>query len=160
MYFLSIIFLGDKIKLRKVIALALCVGGVIIIIMFKSASDTGSVHQTFWGYVYCLCSVFLFALYEVLFKLVESHESVDSDDSDEDAEEETENENLSKSFQQAMLYLGLGGLINMIFFWIIIYILDAFGIEKYQVASSDTLYAIVMTGLMDTVSRQQHYSQP
>lgn len=65
----SFFLLQEPATLQKMAALALCVGGVAAI-TFSKQSKTADSDPTVMGYVWLLVSVALYALYEVLFKIM------------------------------------------------------------------------------------------
>lgn len=81
-YFLSILLLGAKLRVRKVAAVVICVGGVVVTAFGSRVharhhgsgsgdaddDDAGATHQGL-GYSLCVLSTATFGLYEVLCKM-------------------------------------------------------------------------------------------
>jgi len=71
-YILSVLFLGERIVIRKVFAILIALGGVFLISFGnQNATGDGEQQNTAQGVIVCLISTVLFASYEVTVKIVE-----------------------------------------------------------------------------------------
>ena len=71
-YLLSVLFLGEKVEIRKVLAVLLAVGGVVLITSLQSDDDSGSGSgdSPTVAIILTVVSAFLYAVYELAFKVV------------------------------------------------------------------------------------------
>lgn len=67
-FVLSVLALGERVTVRKVLAVALCVGGVVAVTLSHPHTDNPGLRPSALGYAFELGSVLSYALYEVCFK--------------------------------------------------------------------------------------------
>ena len=102
-FVLSVKLLGEKVTRSKVIALVLCMIGITFITLFTHSQKEkdGQTHSsTPTGYLFCILSVLAYALYEVLYAVVERNSPIP----------EEERNDVMESF----LFVGLMGVFNCI----------------------------------------------
>lgn len=117
-FVLSVKLLGEKVTRSKVIALVLCMIGITFITLFTHSQKEkdGQTHSsTPTGYLFCILSVLAYALYEVLYAVVERNSPIP----------EEERNDVMESF----LFVGLMGVFNCILLLPGLFIVKAIGLE-------------------------------
>ena len=175
-YALSIMFLSEKIRVRKIAGLLMLVGGVVVVIVFSvSRKDSGSSpapsnsselrpsfssplvpspvpvavghvgKDSLWGYFSLLCSVILFALYEVLFKVAEIRDSLEHRGAV--VREDSDIQRLDIS----VIFLGFSGLFNAAIAWFVVYAFNRVNLEPFRLPDEKYTKLILINAVLDTV---------
>jgi len=74
-YILSVLFLGERLTIRKILAVCIALAGVFFISFGKDYGndDNEQARTTLRGLIFCIISSFLFSIYEVTVKYVEQN---------------------------------------------------------------------------------------
>ena len=154
-FIFSVLILKEKINLWKVLAILLCVGGVVMIALGgkQSKSATGN---SAWGYLAVAISMVSYSLYEVLYKKwIEeepNHEKLVEEEGLVTPETplEEEEKGAFDNVVEAFLVIGFIGLITLFVFWIGIPIANATGLEKFEFPTSKDWEVLFINALLDT----------
>uniref|UniRef100_A0A7S3LNM1 EamA domain-containing protein n=1 Tax=Aplanochytrium stocchinoi TaxID=215587 RepID=A0A7S3LNM1_9STRA len=141
-YLLAVIFLGEKLTIRKLFGLCLCFGGVLLVSLFtqdQTNPDGTTQESTVGGYVLVLSSAFFMAVFEVFNEWVthrrktivqDAEEPYDEHDDYHDEHHEHEEEKTStEKVLDSILFVGFMGFYNFILLWPGIWLVSATGIE-------------------------------
>lgn len=66
-FVISVLAIGERVTARKVVAVVVCMAGVVVISFFSGSGSSGPVKQTFMGYVWVVASTAGYSLYEVVY---------------------------------------------------------------------------------------------
>jgi drug/metabolite transporter (DMT)-like permease len=139
-FVLSVYFLGEEVTKSKIVALVLCMIGIIFITLFTHSQKEkdGQTHSsTPGGYIFCILSVVCYAVYEVFYAIVEKDSPIP----------EAERNDVMESF----LFVGLMGCFNLILLLPGMAIVKAIGLEgPFEWPPGDVGGSIALVALLET----------
>ena len=127
-FLFSIPALGESVTALKVAAVLLCVGGSAVVALENSSGGGG---DSLTGYAWCICSVLLYAGFEVLYK------KYACDDND------------PYPVANSQRFFGLLGVAAVATMWPIFFVLDATGFEPFVWPERDDLPYIAIVAVCD-----------
>jgi len=136
-YLLSVLFLGERITIRKASAIFIAFGGVLLVSFGNQHHHDSKNKQvnSLTGVVLCLISAFLFAIYEVTVKYVEENYS------DEEY-----------AVRDSMYFLGNCGFVCMVTGPFMLWVCDYFGFEHFDLPpDKDSLYILIEICVLDVI---------
>jgi drug/metabolite transporter (DMT)-like permease len=142
-FLFSVLLLHERIRPLHVVAVLVCGGGVLVILLASpadAADDAGSqpqqIHETIGGYLAVLLSTIFSSLYQVLYaKWMASDDASDAKLPPIHAsklEREQFFEELVQTFAELGLFLGLLGLFTLVFLWPLLVVAHFTGLETFQ----------------------------
>eukprot|EP00040_Diaphanoeca_grandis_P004270 m.27840 g.27840 ORF g.27840 m.27840 type:complete len:395 (-) comp15820_c0_seq1:115-1299(-) len=128
-FLFSVPILKEKVTILKVVSVCICVGGVVGVILLSESGGGG----TAGGYMWLLLSVLLYSGFEVFYKKYAC--------SDQDPH----------PIANAQRFFGMCGLACVLTLWPMFFILDAVGLEKFELPVGEMWGHIITLVLCDTL---------
>jgi len=137
-FIFSIFLLKEKVTALKIVAVIVCIGGVVLITIYGSDQDENGYKTTTYGFIMCAVSAAGYALTDVFYgKFM---------DDDEDA-------GMEKNF----LWIGLMGLATFFTQWPALILFHFLGWETFEIPSLMTFYGLVANATLDTILNTSIY---
>uniref|UniRef100_A0A7S4CXM0 EamA domain-containing protein n=1 Tax=Eutreptiella gymnastica TaxID=73025 RepID=A0A7S4CXM0_9EUGL len=141
-YILSVLLLRESFTVDKTAAIILCVIGMCIVAF--TTEIHGKIRSEPWGYGLALLSAFIFALYEVLFKLMDTDSRVQGGFP-------ASRFPLLKHVLDTLVTVLLMGVSNLLLLWPIVLLANVTHIEVWEAPGDAALGRMVLNGVAGTL---------
>jgi len=146
-FVLSVFLLKEHVSLIKVVAVLFCGGGVVLEAFAPTPSDEDQGESDVIGVLMVLLSMFLFSIYEVVFKKLEGGKEEDVTTNVSNVEPQNP---ATVAASDALIILSLIGLWNCVLVPILIIIWNFGGWETFELPPSATVWGqIIANGALD-----------
>jgi len=142
-YIFSMIFLNEKLDIYRVLAMVVMIGGMLLVVLESNISSSSGADSTAGGYAIVILSVIVFAMYEVMFEFFypgQNHEKGRCKESKNSLAELAEGNikirpKVGKNWE-TLNFVAYMGIMNILFMWFPLLILDHTGVEKIELPKS------------------------